>query len=81
MDIDQPKSSPVVCDWMPSSPILTHREREQVKARLFWVLPDIALGYARSDRKTLIPDVVVGADLECEPALVIRRQVQHHRDH
>ena len=39
MDIDEPKTSPVVGDWMPRSPILTHREREQVKARLFRVLP------------------------------------------
>ena len=35
----------------------------------------------RSERRPLIPDVVVGADLECEPALVISCQVQHHGDH
>ena len=82
VDIDKPKTSPVVSDWMPSSPILAHGKREQVKARLLWVFPAIVLlDMLSSGRKILIPDVIVGADLECEPTLVIGCQVQHHGDH
>ena len=61
--------------------VLAHWQGEQVEAGLVRILPDVELEKSFNGKLALSPDVVVGADFEGEPALVVGRQVQDHRDH
>ena len=81
VNIDKAKAGPVVSDRVSCSLVLPHWEGEQVEARLVRVFPDVELGKSFNGKLVLSPDVVVGADLEGEPALVVGSQVQDHRDH
>ena len=82
MNIDKAKAGPVVGDWVPCSLVFAHWEGEQVEARLVRVFPDVELEKSFNRKLAFLsPDVVVGADLEGEPALVVGSQVQDHRDH
>ena len=81
MNIDKAKAGPVVGDRVSCSLVLPHWEGEQVEAGLVWVFPDVELEKSFNGKLALSPDVVVGADLEGEPALVVSSQVQDHRDH
>ena len=81
VNIDKAKAGPVVGDWVPCGLVLAHWEGEQVEARLVRVFPDVELEKSFNGKLALVPDVVVGADLEGEPALVVGSQVQDHRDH
>ena len=81
VNIDKAKAGPVVGDWVPCGLVLAHWEGEQVEARLVRVFPDVELEKSFTAKLALSPDVVVGADFEGEPALVVGRQVQDHRDH
>ena len=75
MNIDKAKAGPVVGDWVSCVLVLPHWEGEQVEARLVRVFPDVELEKSFNRKLALLPDVVVGADLEGEPALVVGRQV------
>ena len=75
------KAGPVVGDWVSCGLVLPHWEWEHVEARLVWVFPDVELEKSFKGKLVLVPDVIVGADLEGEPTLVVCRQVQDHRDH
>ena len=81
MNIDKAKAGPVVGDRVSCSLVLPHWEGEQVEAGLVRILPDVELEKSFNGKLALSPDVVVGADLEGEPALVVSSQVQDHRDH
>ena len=81
MNIDKAKAGLVVGDWVPCSLVLAHWQGEQVEAGLVRILPDVELEKSFNGKLALSPDVVVGADLEGEPALVVSSQVQDHRDH
>ena len=81
MNIDKAKAGPVVSDRVSCSLVLPHCEGEQVEAGLVRVFPDVELEKSFNGKLALSPDVVVGADLEGEPALVVGSQVQDHRDH
>ena len=81
MNIDKAKAGPVVSDRVSCSLVLPHWEGEQVEAGLVRVFPDVELEKSFNGKLALSPDVVVGADLEGEPALVVGSQVQDHRDH
>ena len=81
MYVDKTQPSPVVGDGVPRRLVLAHGEGEQVEAGLDRVLPEDFVLECFRERCCCVPDVIVGADLEGEPALMVGCQVQDHRDH
>ena len=81
MNIDKAKAGPIVGDRVSCSLVLAHWEGEQVEAGLDRVLPEDFVLECFRERCCCVPDVIVGADLEGEPALMVGCQVQNHRDH